>query len=97
MCKLILLLSVLAAAAAFGGEGRDNIEFPSSNGAVAFDHRKHVRLVDGYCAACHTAKPGLIEGFDKAMAHRLCIGCHEPREGSLEGPLTCPGCHRGKH
>jgi predicted CXXCH cytochrome family protein len=96
MKSIILLLVSLTAAPAFGGERQVVIEFAASKGTVVFNHTKHVKLAAGACTACHKGKPGQIDGFKKELAHTLCIGCHEPSEGNLEGPVSCPGCHGGK-
>jgi cytochrome c7-like protein len=77
---------------AFASDPLGRMEFPNKYGTVVFYHKKHVSLVQGDCKVCHE-RPGLIENFGKAFAHRLCIGCHEPQAGKMEGPITCEGCH----
>ncbi|OGU06535.1 MAG: hypothetical protein A2075_08285 [Geobacteraceae bacterium GWC2_58_44] len=68
------------------------MEFPGKKGTVLFYHQKHVSLVQGDCRVCHD-RPGEIKGFGRAIAHKMCIGCHEPEAGKLGGPITCDGCH----
>jgi hypothetical protein len=69
------------------------IELVNKKGTVAFDHQKHVNLVQDDCKVCHE-RPGEIKGFGRAYAHRVCIGCHEPQAGKMDGPITCEGCHK---
>lgn len=69
------------------------IELANKKGTVAFDHQKHVDLVQDDCKVCHE-RPGGIKDFGRAYAHRVCIGCHEPQPGKMEGPITCEGCHK---
>lgn len=89
------LIAALIGLATFTGVAcaADTMEFRNKKGTVLFDHRKHQELAD--CKDCHNRSGG-IDHFGKAWAHRVCIGCHEPEPGKLEGPITCDGCHTGK-
>jgi len=78
---------------AFAADIRGVIELPNKKGTVAFDHQKHVNLVQEDCKVCHE-RPGEIKGFGRAYAHKVCIGCHEPQAGKMDGPITCEGCHK---
>jgi predicted CXXCH cytochrome family protein len=79
---------------AFTAELKDRMEFPAKNGNVLFYHNNHVNEVKGDCTVCHEKAPGKMAGFGKDVAHKLCIPCHEPREGFPEGPTRCEGCHK---
>ena len=92
---LLSMVILFLATKAIGGAAVDVIEFQSSKGAVFFNHDSHVKLSSGNCKLCHTGRPGQIMGFNMEQAHQLCVGCHEPQEGSLAGPVTCGGCHQG--
>jgi len=72
-----------------------SIEFPNKMGTVVFNHKKHANLSGDDCTVCHD-RPGQIRGFGKAYAHTVCIGCHEPEIGKIQGPTTCNGCHAAR-
>jgi predicted CXXCH cytochrome family protein len=83
----------VSAAAVTAAELKDRMEFPASQGVVIYFHNNHVNEVKGDCKVCHEGAPGKIAGFGKELAHKLCIGCHEPKDGMPEGPTKCDGCH----
>lgn len=90
---LAVVLCVAAfAGVALGAEAKGTIELPNKKGMVLLDHEKHKELAQWNCKVCHD-RPSEISGFNKAVAHRLCIGCHEPEAGKMPGPITCDGCH----
>jgi predicted CXXCH cytochrome family protein len=86
--------ALLLAGVAGAAELRDRMEFPASQGTVVFYHMNHINEVKGECKPCHPSGSGPIEGFGKELAHRVCVGCHEPHDGMPEGPTKCEGCHR---
>jgi uncharacterized membrane protein len=93
--SLITVVVICAALAgiAFADDVPGQMEFPANNGAVAFNHLKHVNEVQRDCSVCHNGTPGLIEGFiGKDYPHELCLGCHTKPENS-SAPTTCNGCH----
>lgn len=90
MKKMVLLVALASIPGALYAE--DVMEFKNKKGTVFFPHKKHERLVLHDCKVCHDY-PGAIDNFGKAVAHKLCIGCHEPEPGHVEGPITCEGCH----
>ncbi|QXE91809.1 cytochrome c3 family protein [Geomonas subterranea] len=96
--KWILVPAVFAVVAGLAGvafaNGKDVLEFPNAKGTVIFSHAKHEKLADSDCKVCHENQVGAIRAFGKAYAHRVCIGCHEPEAGKMEGPITCEGCHQ---
>jgi len=62
--------------------------FKAYNGDVDFNHAKHMGLYP--CTECHEGAPRQF-GVNKAIAHKLCIGCHT-KEGV--GPTRhCAQCH----
>jgi hypothetical protein len=88
-----LLLGIFGGVA-FTAELKNRMEFPVKNGLVTFYHGNHVNEVQGDCKICHGDKaPGKISGFGKDYAHKLCIPCHDPKDGRPEGPTKCDGCH----
>ncbi|AJE03364.1 cytochrome c7 [Geobacter pickeringii] len=70
--------------------GADTLVFPSKNGNVAFNHKKHNDMLRE-CRFCHDKSPGRIAGFGKDFAHKTCKGCHELRGA---GPTKCGLCHK---
>lgn len=94
--KWILVPAVLAgiAGSAFAGIN-ERMEFPNKRGTVVFAHKKHEGYAYHDCNVCHEGDVGAIRNFGKAYAHRVCIGCHQPEAGKMEGPITCEGCHTG--
>jgi len=92
-----LLAAVLTVLACFSGvalatDPTGRMEFPAKNGTVVFNHKDHVKTVQGHCKFCHDS-PGEIKDFGKTVAHKLCIGCHRPPGEEALGPFTCDGCH----
>ena len=95
LAKALVSAAMLAAFAGGAGAAElvDRMVFPAENGNVVYYHNNHVNEVKGDCTICHEKAPGRIAGFGKDFAHKLCIGCHVPRDGYPEGPTTCDGCH----
>jgi predicted CXXCH cytochrome family protein len=70
------------------------ITFPSKMmGDVQFHHENHQEFLKKDCKACHTKKPGKIEGFNKDAAHKLCWDCHKAKSNG-KGPVSCKACHK---
>jgi hypothetical protein len=72
--------------------GADVMTFPATMGNVTFPHKMHQEMLKN-CKVCHANKPGKIEGFDKDVAHKLCIDCHKTMSNGM-GPTTCKACHK---
>ncbi|GLI39009.1 cytochrome c7 [Geobacter hydrogenophilus] len=81
---IVLLINVPVVKAA------DTMIFPSKNGNITFNHRRHIELLRE-CKNCHDKTPGKIANFGKDYAHKTCKGCHEVRG---TGPTRCALCHR---
>ena len=72
------------------GNAPETIVLKASNGNVTLPHKQHAQTMD--CKTCHgAATPGPIEGFSKAQAHDLCVGCHKQNNA---GPTKCQDCHK---
>ena len=66
--------------------------FKAYNGNVYFDHSKHMGMFE--CKNCHDGPPRPFPVMNKAVAHKLCIGCHK-EQGT--GPVRhCSECHTGR-
>lgn len=59
---------------------------------VEFDHKAHQTEKVAICTVCHEERIGKIDGFGKEWAHRICINCHDLRNGGR--PTLCSVCHR---
>ncbi|GFO63469.1 cytochrome c family protein [Geomonas paludis] len=93
--KWIVVPAVIAGVAGVAFAGiNERMEFPNKKGTVVFAHKKHEKLADMDCSVCHEGEVGAIRTFGKAYAHRICIGCHQPEAGKMEGPVACEGCHQ---
>ncbi|MBU5613657.1 cytochrome c3 family protein [Geomonas azotofigens] len=93
--KWIVMTAVFAALTGVACAGvNDQMEFRNKKGTVFFSHKKHEKLAYMDCGVCHENEVGAIRTFGKAYAHRVCIGCHQPEAGKMEGPITCEGCHQ---
>ena len=75
--------------------------FTNPQGAVHFNHEAHVAL-DSYlpknrCGACH-GPDKFARRFDdtesaRAIAHQVCIQCHQKSAKISQAPVGCTGCH----
>lgn len=108
MRKAVALAAAFAIASAFGvliaaeKQAPAQIVFEAKNGAVTFDHAKHVEAVKKDCKACH---PGVFpqekaplnfkEGMHKKAeaAKTSCAACHNPGGTAFESKGNCQKCH----
>lgn len=88
--KLIISLLILSMLAAPVAMAADIMVFPSKNGNITFNHKRHSDFLMN-CRNCHDKAPGKIANFGKDYAHKTCKGCHEVRG---TGPTRCGLCHR---
>jgi predicted CXXCH cytochrome family protein len=89
MKKIISAFALVFFTAGFA-MAADVITFPTKMGDVQFPHKMHQEMLKN-CKVCHTKAPGKIEGFNKDMAHKLCIDCHKSKG---KGPISCKQCHK---
>jgi flavoprotein len=89
MTRIALSLIVVLAAASLSHTA-DILSFPSKNGNVTFNHKKHTEMLRE-CRNCHEKSPGKIANFGKDYAHKTCKGCHEVRG---VGATKCAACHK---
>lgn len=75
-----------------GAWGEDTLVLPGKQmGDVKFTHKKHMNMLNS-CQPCHSStEGGVIVGFGKETAHKLCKDCHVDRKA---GPTTCSQCHK---
>ena len=86
--KRLLSAAALILALAPIAEGKI---FKAYNGDVDFDHSMHMGMFE--CKNCHEGAPRPFPVMNKAVAHKLCIGCHT-KQGA--GPVRhCSKCHSG--
>jgi predicted CXXCH cytochrome family protein len=57
---------------------------------LRFQHWKHQTSVKNDCFNCHKTKIGVIDGWSKETAHKVCIPCHDLES---KGPVQCHECH----
>lgn len=62
--------------------------YAASMGKVTFPHAAHAKRLE--CNKCHTTKPPQKIPMTKALAHQLCLGCHQEKAA---GPVKCLLCH----
>ena len=74
--KNIVIAALLMIAFAGTALSSNEIVFPAKTGNVTFPHKKH-QITLKNCRICHENGPGKIKGFDKDLAHKLCMNCHE--------------------
>lgn len=95
----VLLVSFLAtvgipaaiiAAENIQNPGPEIIKFKMGDLYLPFQHWKHQKLQDSKCYYCHNTQQWKIEGWDKDVAHQMCISCHERNE---KAPASCKECH----
>jgi predicted CXXCH cytochrome family protein len=67
------------------------INLKMGDNELVFNHEKHQKMVKSACWECHDKKSGKIENWGEAIAHKLCIPCHDLNE---KGPVKCKGCHK---
>jgi predicted CXXCH cytochrome family protein len=89
MKRIVSALALVLFMAGFA-MAQDVITFPAKMGNVQFPHKMHQETLKN-CKVCHTKAPGKIEGFNKDMAHKLCIDCHKSKG---KGPISCKQCHK---
>jgi predicted CXXCH cytochrome family protein len=66
------------------------IELKMGNMRLPFQHLKHQKLNNNECFHCHKPQEWKIKGWNKEVAHQICISCHDLNE---KGPVECKGCH----
>lgn len=100
-----VLTLVLAAGALLAADAPSKLVFEAKNGAVTFDHAKHVERAKGDCKACH---PGLWEqkkgdlGYKAGMHKKAesektsCASCHVAGGKAFESKGNCATCHTKK-
>lgn len=91
MKKFVAVALVVLFAAATGIAAQEVYKYEAKNGAVTFDHKKHIEYEGGSCTACHgEGEPGKIE-ITKDSAHGAsCKDCHTAKGG----PTKCGDCHK---
>jgi hypothetical protein len=70
--------------------GREIINLKMGVVDLRFQHWKHQSNVHNACFNCHKTKIGVIDGWDKEVAHKICIPCHDLES---KGPVQCHECH----
>lgn len=86
---IIALISLVAAVPALATITQSQIVFETSKGKLVFTHSDH-QEAEQNCDTCHADKKyGRMPGFNKDMAHKLCITCHQQKGG----PVKCEECH----
>ena len=93
---LILCIGLFAATFAFAGiEGDLNFTkvYKNSAGAVTFQHQEHTERFLDECGFCHSALRTFGGKVDKLFGHKVCLVCHE----SKDGPTECNQCHDQKN
>ena len=73
--------------------GPEIIKFKMGDLYLPFQHWKHQTSVHNDCFNCHKTKIGVIDGWNKDVAHKTCIPCHDLDE---KGPVLCHECHSKK-
>jgi len=58
---------------------------------LKFQHWKHQTSLHNDCFNCHKTKIGVIDGWSKDVAHKVCIPCHDLEN---KGPVLCQECHK---
>jgi hypothetical protein len=100
MKKSVLLVSALLLFSGFGmsamadvpkDRGPEIINLKMGTMELRFPHWKHQTAVVNDCFNCHKTKLGVIDGWSKEVAHKICIPCHDLEN---KGPVTCKECHK---
>jgi predicted CXXCH cytochrome family protein len=73
--------------------GRDVIVLKMGVMELRFQHWKHQARTKGDCFSCHKTRIGVIDGWGKDTAHKICIPCHDLEN---KGPVQCHECHGPK-
>ena len=71
--------------------GREFINLKMGVVELRFQHWKHQTNVHNDCFNCHKTKIGVIDGWSKDVAHKICIPCHDLEN---KGPVQCHECHK---
>lgn len=71
--------------------GREIIMLKMGVMELRFQHWKHQTNVHNDCFNCHKTKIGVIDGWSKDVAHKVCIPCHDLEN---KGPVQCHECHK---
>jgi hypothetical protein len=71
--------------------GREIINLKMGVMELRFQHWKHQTDVHNDCFNCHKTKIGVIDGWNKDVAHKVCIPCHDLEN---KGPVQCHECHK---
>ena len=71
--------------------GREIINLKMGVMELRFQHWKHQNDVHNDCFNCHKTKIGVIDGWSKDVAHKICIPCHDLEN---KGPVQCHECHK---
>ncbi len=91
----VLLVASLSCAAekkeAPKDRGREMINLKMGTMVLPFNHWKHQSDLSNDCFNCHKTKIGVIDGWSKDVAHKVCIPCHDLEN---KGPVQCHECHR---
>jgi len=58
---------------------------------LRFQHWNHQTNLQHDCFNCHKTKIGVIDGWSKDVAHKVCIPCHDLEN---KGPVQCHECHK---
>jgi hypothetical protein len=70
--------------------GPEIIEFKMGELNLPFEHWNHQKLQESKCFYCHSTNSWLIKVWNKEVAHKMCISCHEQND---RGPVACKECH----
>ena len=70
--------------------GREIIKLKMGDMELRFQHWKHQSNVHNECYNCHKTRIGVIDGWSKEVAHKVCIPCHDLEN---KGPVQCHECH----
>jgi len=71
--------------------GREIINLKMGVMELRFQHWKHQTNVHNDCFNCHKTRIGVIDGWNKDVAHKVCIPCHDLEN---KGPVQCHECHK---
>lgn len=99
--RVILVLLLLSAPAAWAASAPEHVLFEARPGAVHFSHAQHQGRAEctachhgiasaeaaQACRSCHGVRPK-APGAKEAL-HASCKGCHE----KTAGPVQCKACH----
>jgi predicted CXXCH cytochrome family protein len=80
-----------AMAATPKNRGPEFINLKMGTMELRFQHWKHQTSLQQDCFNCHKTKIGVIDGWSKEAAHKICIPCHDLEN---KGPVQCHECHK---